>query len=197
MKTNINLFVLAVAALSFAACAKTQTYVTNTYTGRSQNIKGVELNAEQTIVDLRVDFTKHIQGESDWCLSEKTAKEQALYNAVMSGNGDVVIEPIYRIETRTEQSSKSYSKEVKAYVVGYAGFYTNPRQPIDELQRLKNIDMETIEKHILLSHPEMLPQIKKSQESRSNVTVNNNYAEPAPAVSHTSPAEIQKTARKK
>lgn len=86
------------------------------------------------------------------------------------------MDPIFRVERRTNEK-KCY----KVYVTGYAGFYINPRPAIQDIQQLKDVDMENIEKHILLNHPEMLPQLRKANESNSNVTVNN-YAEPsAPA----------------
>lgn len=172
MKTIAKLSFIIAMVLSLASCSQTL----YSYTSRSEKIKSVELQATKTLVDIDVDFKHRVTAESDWCFTEQEARSEAQYKAVTTGNADIIVDPIFRVERRTNEK-KCY----KVYVTGYAGFYINPRPAIQDIQQLKDVDMENIEKHILLNHPEMLPQLRKANESNSNVTVNN-YAEPsAPA----------------
>ncbi len=169
MKTIAKLSFIFTIALACASCSQT----IYSYTSRSEKIKSVELQATKTLVDIDVDFKQRITAESDWCMTEQEARNEAQYKAVTSGKADIIVDPIFRTEYRTKEQ---YA--YKVYVTGYAGFYTNPRPAIQDIQQLKDVDMENIEKHILLNHPEMLPELRKANENNSNVTVNN-YAEPA------------------
>lgn len=169
MKTLAKLSFIVAMVVSFASCSRTF----YSYTSRSEKIKSVELQATKTLVDIDVDFKHRVTAESDWCFTEQEARNEAQYKAVTTGGADIIVDPIFRTERRTKEE-----KGFKVYVTGYAGFYTNPRPAIQDIQQLKDVDMENIEKHILLNHPEMLPQLRKASESNSNVTVNN-YAETA------------------
>ncbi len=172
MKTITKLTLVCVMIFSLASCS--QTFYS--YTSRSEKIKSVELQATKTLVDIDVDFKHRVTAESDWCFTEQEARNEAQYKAVTTGNADIIVDPIFRTERRTDDK-----KCFKVYVTGYAGFYVNPRPAIQDIQQLKDVDMENIEKHILLNHPEMLPELRKIQEgSNSNVTVNN-YTEPSAA----------------
>lgn len=164
MKTITKLSFVIAMALAFASCSHTF----YSYTSRSEKIKSVELQATKTLVDIDVDFKHRVTAESDWCFTEQEARNEAQYKAVTTGNADIIVDPIFRTERRTNDK-----KCFKVYVTGYAGFYTNPRPAIQDIQQLKDVDMENIEKHILLNHPEMLPQLRKAGENNSNVTVNN------------------------
>lgn len=164
MKTITKLSFIIAMALAFASCSQTL----YSYTSRSEKIKSVELQATKTLVDIDVDFKHRVTAESDWCFTEQEARNEAQYKAVTTGNADIIVDPIFRTERRTNEK-----KCFKVYVTGYAGFYTNPRPAIQDIQQLKDVDMENIEKHILLNHPEMLPQLRKANENNSNVTVNN------------------------
>lgn len=195
MKTITKLSFVIAMALAFASCSQTL----YSYTSRSEKIKSVELQATKTLVDIDVDFKHRVTAESDWCFTEQEARNEAQYKAVTTGNADIIVDPIFRTERRTGEK-----KCFKVYVTGYAGFYINPRPAIQDIQQLKDVDMENIEKHILLNHPEMLPELRKAQESsNSNVTVNN-YAEtsaPAsvvlPTTTTTQPAANHKNTKRK
>ena len=174
MKTITKLSLICVMIFSLASCSKTF----YSYTSRSEKIKSVELQATKTLVDINVDFKHRVTAESDWCFTEQEARNEAQYKAVTAGNVDIIVDPIFRTERRTDDK-----KCFKVYVSGYAGFYVNPRPAIQDIQQLKDVDMENIEKHILLNHPEMLPELRKVQEgSNSNVTVNNYSETTTPSV---------------
>ncbi len=174
MKTVTKLSIVLMTICSLASCSKTF----YSYTSRSEKIKSVELQATKTLVDINVDFKHRVTAESDWCFTEQEARNEAQYKAVTTGDADIIVDPIFRTERRTDDK-----KCFKVYVTGYAGFYVNPRPAIQDIQQLKDVDMENIEKHILLNHPEMLPELRKAkEENNSNVTVNNYSETTTPSV---------------
>ena len=79
MKTISKIALISVVIiLSCASCKSTSFY---TYTSRSEKINSVQLQATTTLVDIDVDFQHRVTAESGWCLNEKNAKDEALYNA--------------------------------------------------------------------------------------------------------------------
>lgn len=166
MKTISKIALISVVIiLSCASCKSTSFY---TYTSRSEKINSVQLQATTTLVDIDVDFQHRVIAESGWCLNEKNAKDEALYNATIQNKIDIIVDPIFK----TEYNSRT--KQVKVSVVGFAGKYVNPRPAIQDIQQLKDVDMENIEKHVILNNPSVLPALKQSKEN--NVTINN-YSE--------------------
>jgi len=161
-----NISKLFVACIAIAAMSSCRSY---TYTSRVENIRDAELKATTTLVDVNVDFTKRIVAESDRQKTEQQAKEEAKYNAIVDNKIDVLVDPIYKIERRPAKM-----KPFKAYLTGFAGYYTNPRTTTEDIKNLEDVNMEEIEKHIILENPTILPLLKQIEHSNNgNITVNN------------------------
>lgn len=191
MKKLFQLSLITIALLSMASCNPTY----YTYTSRTEKIKSVQLQATTTMVDINVDFKHRVTAESDYCFNVASAKEEAQYNAITKNNIDILVDPIFKVEVRGSD------KKVKAYVTGFAGYYTNARPAIQDVQQLKDVDMENIEKHILLSHPTMLPAIKEAELQKESSVVVNNYNEKAAQTASTgsevTPSTTKANAKKK
>ena len=189
MKNVFQLSIIAIVALGMTSCGTASYY---TYSSRTENIQSVQLQATTTLVDIDVDFKHRIVAESNWQPSVKTAQEEAQYNAIVKNGIDILVDPIFKTETNTQ------GNRVKVSVVGFAGYYVkHPSPTIEDIQQLKDVDIETIEKYILLHHPTMLPVMT---EAENNVTINNYTEKGGSVVTRTGEStkhDADKTAKKK
>ena len=82
--------------------------------------------ADKYVVDINHDFSKVVKAESGRHSTVKDAIDEAYYKAIVDNNIHVLIDPIYRVETDAKILF-IFGGKSRAYVVGFAGFYTNPR----------------------------------------------------------------------
>lgn len=79
--------------------------------------------ADKILVDVQVDLGKQVKARSQKHASAKDAKDEAYFRAIVDNNCHVVVDPIYSVKTtRTLFGSKSMAE-----IVGFAGYYKNPR----------------------------------------------------------------------
>lgn len=142
---------VVVAALALSSCSS------YSFTSRSTKIEQENITAVGMLVDVRPDFTKRIIAESSKCKTPMQAKEEAKYIAVTSNNCDVIVDPIYKVEKR--------GRFYRAYLTGFAGFFKNPRTLYEDVNLLKNISREDIEKYLILKDPSLLELINPAPNS--------------------------------
>lgn len=154
---------VVVAALALSSCT------TYSYTSRSTTVVRENIDGTAMIVDVRPDFNKHIATESRRCKTPNEAREEAKYLAITNNKCDVIVDPVYKIEQR--------GMKFKAYLVGFAGYYENPRTLYEDIKLLKSISKEDIEKYLILKDPSVLEMINKVGNSQ---VININESKPAP-----------------
>lgn len=137
---KIQLLAIGAFALFLTSCGSSKMY---SYTSRSVSIAdGVEIMPTQTYVDVNPDFSKRIMAESSVCSSTQQAMDEAKYNAIVNNKVDIVVDPIYKIETS--------SNGVKAYLTGFAGYYINPRTVLGDIKAMEDVSKEAVEKYIMI-----------------------------------------------
>ena len=148
---------IAILVLTFTSC---HTY---SYTSRMAKVSSSNITSTYSYIDVTPDYTRQVQAQSGWHRTERAARQDALYTAIVSSKIDVVVDPIFKIERS--------GRRVKAYVVGYAGKYENSRTLIEQIKSLNNVSMEDIEKYLLLRDPGLIQYFKSN--SSNSVIINN------------------------
>lgn len=144
---QFKLFAIVAAVVALSSCS------TYSYTSRSTAIDRENIDGTSMIVDVRPDFSKRIATESRRCKTIAEAREEAKYLAITNNKCDVIVDPVYKIEKR--------SFKYKAYLVGFAGYYENPRTIYEDIKSLKDISREEIEKYLILKDPSILELLNK------------------------------------
>ena len=145
---QIKLFAaVIVAAFALSSCSS------YSYTSRSTSINRHDLNAVAMVVDVRPDFSKRIATESRRCKTAMEAREEAKYLAITENKCDVIVDAIYKVEKN--------GKKYRAYLTGFAGYYQNPRTLYEDIQLLKDVKKEDIEKYLILQDPSILGVINQ------------------------------------
>jgi hypothetical protein len=148
---QFKLFAIAVAAIAFSSCSS------YSYTSLSTVVEREAINGTAMVVDVRPDFSKRIATESSRCKTPSEAREEAKYIAITTNKCDVVVDAIYKVEKR--------SGKYKAYLTGFAGFYENPRTVYEDINLMKNISREDLEKYLILKDPQILELINQKGNS--------------------------------
>ena len=141
MKRKGLLFVLALGGIMLmqVSCSS------YSYTSRSTDVRQRVINSSQATADLEINFQKKVTASSDWQKTPKQAMQHAIYQCIMNNNIDVVVDPIFQVETRSMTGSR-------ATVTGFAGNY---KLGVNAFQEVidKNYKQEDIEKYLLLTDP--------------------------------------------
>ena len=117
---------------------------------RANSVTNKTIQTSRMVVDVMPDFTKSVNGTSRTFRgrdSEKLARENAYYNAIVSNNIDVLVDPVYEIRIKNTLFGLRTSADVR----GFAGKYQNPRRleneqfrqyndKLDALTKLTNVD---------------------------------------------------------
>lgn len=76
-------------------------------------------------VELKIDLNKVIRATSNKQSSIKDAKDEAYFRAVVDNQIHVLVDPIYSVETSAH--FLIFGGKSRASVIGFAGYYTNPK----------------------------------------------------------------------
>ncbi len=115
-----------------------------TFSHSSRNIalENKDVKANTFVLETVPDFSKKVKGSSTKKhTAEKSAKEEAYFNAIIDNNVDVLIDPIYSVTT-TKKMLLFFGGKSEATVYGYAGFYKNPKS-------LKQVQQEELDQKVL------------------------------------------------
>lgn len=136
-KYSIVLFIPVLVFLSSCSTYK--------YTSRVANIQtDNNVSIGSNVVDVKVDYSKKITAISDMHNSVETARENAYYKAIQENKIDILVSPIYVIET------ESSGKNSKATVTGYAGYFVNSRSTAEEQKNQFNTKVDALGKLLKL-----------------------------------------------
>lgn len=158
---RIHFLVIATVAIISTSCT------TYSYTSRSISIsQSMDVQPTQTLVDVTPDFTKRITETSSWCKSTEEAMGEVKYKAITNNKIDIVVDPIYKIESR--------GRKCMVTLIGFAGFYSNPRTMLDNIKQMKDVDKAEIEKYLILQqNPQIIQYLYDNKEGNS-VVINHN-----------------------
>lgn len=90
--------------------------------------------SDKIVVDIEVDLEKTVKARSNKHSSVKDAKQEAYFRAIVDNNVHVLVDPIYSIETTSKMLI--FGGKSVAEVIGFAGYYKNPRtqSSVDQLK---------------------------------------------------------------
>lgn len=148
---QFKILAIVIAAAALSSCSSFS------YTSRSTSIDRETIQGTSMVVDVRPDFSKRIATESRRCKTPNEAREEAKYIAITTNKCDVVVDAIYKVEKR--------SGKYKAYLFGFAGYYENPRTIYEDINLLKNVSREDLEKYLIIKDPQILELINQKGNS--------------------------------
>ena len=148
---------LILSIFALAALASCKTY---SHSSRDIDLDSKNVEATSFVVDVEPNFSSRIKGSSTKKHTvEKSAKEEAYYNAIIDNNVDIIVDPVYSVTT-TKKFLLFFGGKSEAIVYGYAGFYKNSKnagqakqddlnqkiQDLDKLSKINGVLEETEEK---------------------------------------------------
>jgi hypothetical protein len=140
MKKSILFFVFA--SMLFGACGTFQ------FTSRRVEVANASVQTVPMVADLKVDFSKKITTYSSWMKSVSEAKGDAYLKAITENNIDVLVDPIYKVESKPR--FLVFFPRSQATVYGFAGMYENPRSKVAVINEMADVDKLNIEKYNLI-----------------------------------------------
>lgn len=156
---------LCALTLAFTGCTTYQ------YGARQANINRHDIEATPTVVDVKPDFSKRIEVTSSWQKTKEDAMAECQYMAITNYKVDIVVDPIYRLEVRR--------RKCKATLVGFGGYYINPRTQYEDIQAIQRYSRDDIEKYLILHHTEVLKYMNAKGEV-VNIYHNDHNCAPKP-----------------
>lgn len=112
---------ISAASLLLTSCVSMK----HTYRTQDVNRTGIAI-ASNYVADLDVNFKTVIKGETTRNhKSESQAKQEAYYNAIVSNNVHVLVDPIYSVSATKRWFGLVTTSTAK--VVGFGAMYENPR----------------------------------------------------------------------
>ena len=172
MKKKCILFALVLGGLMLVQVGCT----TYSYTSRSTSVNQRAINSTQATANIEINYQKKVTASSDFLKFPNQAKQEAIYRCIMNSGIDVLIDPIFQIESRPITG-------YRATVTGFAGYYKVGLNGLDEVVE-KNYKQEDIDKYLLLTDPSYY-QYYYQKEGNSGNVYNIKCAAPAPAAPKT------------
>lgn len=148
MKKSI---IISAAILCLCSCS------TFRYTARQVSVDNHNITASPTVVDVDVNYSKRITESSRRCRSQAEALQEAKFKAITNNDIDILVDMIYKVEKK--------GGKYRASVTGFAGYYKNSRSLYDDIRQLGEIDMENVEKYLILHNPEVLKYMNDKGET--------------------------------
>jgi hypothetical protein len=140
-KTVFKTLTIASSVLLMASCSS------YTHSYRVAEIADRDLKvADKYVVDINHDFSKVVTATSGKQKSEKAAKEEAYYRAIVDNKIHVLVDPIYSIETSAK--FLIFGGKSRASVVGFSGFYANPRPMSVEVAKNTKADADLFDQKV-------------------------------------------------
>lgn len=133
-----KILIIIVLGLFLNSCSSSR------YTYRETDIQNRSIIANDVVVDVKVDLNKKIQATSTKRNSVELAKSEAYYNAITQNNIDIVVDPIFEINTSDKFLFFGGKSTVK--LSGFGGSYINARNKIEAIKELKSVDTLDIHK---------------------------------------------------
>lgn len=182
MQKKCFLFALVLGGLMLVQVGCT----TYSYTSRSTSVNQRVIGSMPQTADIEINYQKKVTASSDFLKFPNQAKQEAIYRCIMNSGIDVLIDPIFQIESRPVTG-------YRATVTGFAGYYKAGKNGLDEVVE-KNYKQEDIDKYLLLTDPDYYQYYYQKESNSGNVY--NIKCNAAPAVAKPALPIMVKTAKK-
>lgn len=146
---------------------------TYSYTSRSTSVRQRTIDSREATADIEINYQKKVTATSDFQKFPNQAKQQAVYQCILNNGIDILIDPIFQVESRPVTG-------YRATVTGFAGYYKVGKNGLDEVVE-KNYKQSDIDKYLLLTDPSYY-QYYYQKESNSGNVYNIKCGAAAPAV---------------
>ena len=113
MKKALFFVVLLLSCLWMTSCT------TYSFMGRQVNVQGRNIDMEEQMAGVVVDYSRTVTATSEYQLTKRDAIAEAEYKCIQSSKIDVVVDPMYQVEYNPFKIKMRY----KATIVGFAGKY--------------------------------------------------------------------------
>ena len=133
-----KIIVIILAGSFLASCSS------SSYTYRSTNIAKNEVLAQQVVVDVKLDVKNKVTSTSSKRNSVDEAIDEAYYKAIVDNNIDVIVDPIF--EVNTSDKILFFGGKSTAKLTGFGAKYDNARNKIDAIKELKSVDTTDMKK---------------------------------------------------
>ena len=157
MQKKSLLFALVLGGLMLFQASCT----TFSYTSRSTSVRQRAIASREATADIEINYQKKVTATSDFQKFQNQAKQQAVYQCIMNSGIDVLIDPIFQIESRPITG-------YRATVTGFAGYYKVGKNDLDQVVE-KNYKQEDIDKYLLLTDPSYYPYYYQKESHSGNV----------------------------
>ena len=157
MQKKSLLFALVLGGLMLFQASCT----TFSYTSRSTSVRQRAIASREATADIEINYQKKVTATSDFQKFQNQAKQQAVYQCIMNSGIDVLIDPIFEVESRPITG-------YRATVTGFAGYYKVGKNDLDEVVE-KNYKQEDIDKYLLLTDPSYYPYYYQKESHSGNV----------------------------
>lgn len=133
------------ATLFFNSCTTSLYNASNAINYENETVR-----ISPTVVDVQVDFSNKITFEKKFTFMKKETvdiaalKQETLFDCVQKNDCDMIAYPMYQI-------TKGLGS-IKVKIVGFKGTFKNPRTIYEDIENVKNINKDDIEKYSILHH---------------------------------------------
>lgn len=141
-KIAISVLVISVIVLISSCSSLKHSY-------RQVEIPEQNLLVTPVLVDLDVDLEKRVYAVSPKIKGVNDAISTAYYMALEKSGADVIIDPVYKVESGRKKSI--------ATVSGFYGKYANPRLIVEAVSEYTDLDTTNIKKALMLINGFKMP----------------------------------------
>ena len=160
-------------AMLLLSCWWMTSCTTYSYMGRQVDVRARNIDMEEQMAGVVVDYSRTVTATSDYQLTKRDAIAEAEYKCIQFSQIDVVVDPIYQVEYNPFKIKMRY----RATIVGFAGKY---EQRPNKLDNTKQYSIEEIEKYKLLTDPDFPQYYYKTDAEGDNYFFNSAGDQPQP-----------------
>jgi hypothetical protein len=139
------------------------------YSYRAVDVNKKNLITQEVVVDVKLDVKNKISSTSSKRKSVNEAIDEAYYKAIVDNNIDVVVDPIF--EVNTTGKILFFGGKSVAKLTGFGARYENPRNKLEAVKELKTIDTTDVAKFERL-YGENIPKKSESKRPTNNAKKN-------------------------
>lgn len=140
---------IAISVLVFSLIVLFNSCSSIKHSYRQVEIPEQNLLVTPVLVDLDVDLNKRVYAVSPKVKGVNDAISTAYYMALEKSGADVIVDPVYKVESGRKKSI--------ATVSGFYGKYSNVRKVVDAIQEYEDLDTTNIKKALMLINGFKMP----------------------------------------
>ena len=141
MRKLLSVFAMVLVAVLLSSCTST------IYSSRQAWIPEKDLLVMPTVVDIEVDMENKVEATSNRVEGVDNAINNAYYKALEKSGADVIVDPVYKVETT---GFGRFGGKSIATITGFTGKYVNARELPEAMKELESVTLDDAEKALLL-----------------------------------------------